>query len=53
MATKPTPHTSVSNQPEEAAIAIKKAVPKPPAEGIEPKTVKPVPTAPKRWRASG
>ena len=40
-ASKPNPHQSVSNQPEEAAAAIKKAVSTPPAEGTEPKTVKP------------
>ena len=40
-ASKPNPHQSDSNQPEEAAATIKKAVSTPPAEGIEPKTVKP------------
>ena len=40
-AAKPNPHAPVSNQPEEVTVSIKKAVSKPPAEGIEPKTVKP------------
>ena len=39
--TKPNSHAAVSNQPEEAALVVKKPVSKPPAEGIEPKTVKP------------
>ena len=38
---KPNPHSPVSNQPEEAAAATKKPVSKPPAEGADPKTVKP------------
>ncbi len=38
---KPNPHDAVSNQPEEASVAIKKPVSKPPAEGMDPKTIKP------------
>jgi len=41
-ASKPTPHTSASNQPKEEAAAGKKAaVSKPPGEGKEPKAAKP------------
>ena len=40
-AAKPNPHSAVSNQPDESAALPHKAVSKPPAEGIDPKTVKP------------
>ena len=40
-ARKPNPHTPVSNQPTEAAAAVRKPVSKPPSEGSNPKTVKP------------
>ena len=40
-AARPAPHTSVSNQTHETAVAIRKPVSKPPAEGVDPKTVKP------------
>ena len=42
-AAKPNLHTPVSNQPQEASAAVKKAVFRPPAEGLDPKTVKPGP----------
>jgi len=35
------PHTPVSNQPNETAAAVRKAVTTPPSEGTHPKTVKP------------
>jgi glutamyl endopeptidase len=38
---KANPHASVSNQPEEAAPAVKKPVSKPPAEGADAKSAKP------------
>ncbi|HEY8706390.1 MAG TPA: hypothetical protein VIM34_00160 [Burkholderiaceae bacterium] len=38
---KPNPHAPVSNQPDEAAAAIKKPVSKPPAEGTDAKSAKP------------
>ena len=40
-ASKPDPHAAVSNQPAEAAAAVRKPVSKPPAEGTDPKTSKP------------
>jgi len=42
-AARPNPHTAVSNQPHETESTIKKAVTVPPAEGTNPKTVKPGP----------
>ena len=38
---KPNPHQSVSNHPETAEALPKKAVSKPPSEGVDPKTPKP------------
>ena len=42
-AARPNPHAAVSNQPHETESTIKKAVTVPPAEGTNPKTVKPGP----------
>jgi len=40
-ASKSNPHAPVSNQPKESAAVVRKAISKPPSEGIDPKTVKP------------
>jgi len=40
-AIKPSPHTAVSNQAESSEAAVKKALSKPPVEGINPRTSKP------------
>jgi len=40
-ASKPNPHAAVSNQPETLEATVKKAVSKPPVEGINPRTSKP------------
>ena len=37
---KPNPHSATSNQTAEAAAVIRKAVSKPPSEGVDPKTIK-------------
>jgi V8-like Glu-specific endopeptidase len=42
-ASRPSPHSPVSNQPEAAEVSIKKPVSKPPAEGTDPRSVKPRP----------
>ena len=49
MATKTTPaakvnlHAATSNEADEAAVVVKKSVTKPPAEGVNAKTIKPTP----------
>ena len=39
--TKADPHAATSNEPDEAAVVVKRSVMKPPAEGVNARTVKP------------